>query len=134
MSTEFAGKHVLLIDDSIVRGTTSFEIIAMAKAAGARKVSFASAAPPIRHPHVYGINIPNREELVATGRTIPEMCELLGADHLVFQEVEDLAAAILDGQTDTTLDGLDLSCFTGEYVTGTITQDYLDWVGETQVS
>ena len=98
MSTEFAGKHVLLIDDSIVRGTTSFEIIAMAKAAGARKVSFASAAPPIRHPHVYGINIPNREELVATGRTIPEMCELLGADHLVFQEVEDLAAAILDGR------------------------------------
>jgi amidophosphoribosyltransferase len=134
MSTEFAGKHVLLIDDSIVRGTTSYEIIAMARAAGARKVSFASAAPPIRYPHVYGINIPDRDELVASERTVPEICEVLGADHLVYQKVEDLEAAILDGQTDTELEGLDMSCFTGDYVTGTVTDEYLAWLRETQVS
>ncbi|MGO3363161.1 MAG: amidophosphoribosyltransferase [Corynebacterium sp.] len=134
MSTEFAGKHVLLIDDSIVRGTTSYEIIAMARAAGARKVSFASAAPPIRYPHVYGINIPDRDELVAAERSVPEICEVLGADHLVYQKVEDLEAAIMDGQTDARLDGLDMSCFTGEYVTGTVTEEYLGFVRSTQVS
>ncbi|MCI1256163.1 MAG: amidophosphoribosyltransferase [Corynebacterium provencense] len=134
MSTEFSGKHVLLVDDSIVRGTTSSQIIEMARAAGARKVTFASAAPPIRYPHVYGINIPTESELIAAGRTIPEICELLGADHLIYQEVEDLEAAILDGQTDQKLDGLDLSCFTGEYVTGTVTQEYLDWVAGAQES
>ncbi|MGP9722440.1 amidophosphoribosyltransferase [Corynebacterium sp. AOP40-9SA-29] len=134
MSTEFAGKHVLLIDDSIVRGTTSYEIIAMARAAGARKVSFASAAPPIRYPHVYGINIPDRAELVAAGRSVPEVAQVLGADHLVYQKVEDLEGAILDGQTNTQLDGLDMSCFDGEYVTGSVTQEYLDWVRDNQDS
>lgn len=134
MSTEFAGKHVLLIDDSIVRGTTSYEIIAMARAAGARKVSFASAAPPIRYPHVYGINIPDRAELVAAGRSVPEVAQVLGADHLVYQKVEDLEGAILDGQTDTQLDGLDMSCFDGKYVTGSVTQEYLDWVRDNQDS
>lgn len=134
MSTEFKGKHVLLVDDSIVRGTTSSQIIEMARAAGARKVTFASAAPPIRHPHVYGINIPTESELIAHGRTIPEICELLGADHLIYQEVEDLEAAIMDGQTDQQLDGLDLSCFTGDYITGNVTQEYLDWVADAQES
>ncbi|WP_010119855.1 amidophosphoribosyltransferase [Corynebacterium nuruki] len=134
MSTEFRGKHVLLVDDSIVRGTTSSQIIEMARAAGARKVTFASAAPPIRHPHVYGINIPTESELIAAGRTIPEICELLGADHLIYQEVDDLVAAIMDGQTDQHLDGLDMSCFTGEYVTGTVDQEYLDWVATAQES
>jgi amidophosphoribosyltransferase len=134
MSTEFKGKHVLLVDDSIVRGTTSSQIIEMARAAGARKVTFASAAPPIRHPHVYGINIPTESELIAHGRTIPEICELLGADHLIYQEVDDLEAAIMDGQTDQHLDGLDLSCFTGDYITGNVTQEYLDWVADAQES
>jgi amidophosphoribosyltransferase len=125
MSTEFAGKHVLLIDDSIVRGTTSYEIIAMARAAGARKVSFASAAPRSVTRTSTASTSPTGDELVASDRTVPEVCEVLGADHLVYQKVEDLEAAILDGQTDTELDGLDMSCFDGDYVTGTVTDEYL---------
>ncbi|MCL2515031.1 MAG: amidophosphoribosyltransferase [Microbacteriaceae bacterium] len=132
MSSEFRGKHVLIIDDSIVRGTTSKQIVEMARAAGARKVTFASAAPPVRFPHVYGINMPSRAELVAAGRTIPEIAEYLGADHLVYQTVEDMKSAILDGQSEIT--DLDMSCFTGEYVTGTVTDEYLAWVEKTQLS
>ncbi len=85
MSTEFQGKNVLLVDDSIVRGTTSREIIQMARDAGAKSVTFASAAPPVRYPHVYGINMPSRHELVAHGRTIPEIAEELGCDYLVYR-------------------------------------------------
>ncbi len=125
MSSEFRGKNVLLIDDSIVRGTTSKEIIQMARDAGAKSVIFASAAPPVRHPNVYGINIPSRQELVASGRTIPEIAEELGCDWLVYQEVEDLHDAIVDGSDITELD---MSCFNGEYVTGDITDEYLAWV------
>jgi len=132
MSSEFKGKNVLLIDDSIVRGTTSKEIIQMARDAGARSVTFASAAPPIRHPHVYGINMPSREELVAYGRTIPEIAEELGCDHLVYQEVEDLKAAILEG--DSGVEELDMSCFDGRYVTGTVSEEYLAWVAGNQES
>jgi len=131
MSSEFKGKHVLLIDDSIVRGTTSKEIIQMARDAGAVSVTFASAAPPVRYPHVYGINMPSRQELVAHGRTIPEIAEVLGADHLVFQEIDDLRAAIIEG---TEIDDLDLCCFDGRYVTGTVSEEYLRWVEGTQVS
>ncbi|WP_298039169.1 amidophosphoribosyltransferase [uncultured Microbacterium sp.] len=131
MSTEFQGKNVLLIDDSIVRGTTSKQIIQMARDAGAKSVTFASAAPPVRYPHVYGINMPSKHELIAHGRTIPEIAEELGVDHLVYQEVEDLKAAIIDGSDVT---DLDMSCFDGRYVTGTITQEYLDWVESTQTS
>ena len=93
MSSEFKGKSVLLIDDSIVRGTTSKEIIQMARDAGALSVTFASAAPPVRYPHVYGINMPSRHELVAHGRTIPEIAKELGADYMVYQEIDDLKAA-----------------------------------------
>jgi amidophosphoribosyltransferase len=131
MSSEFKGKNVLLIDDSIVRGTTSREIIQMARDAGARSVTFASAAPPVRFPHVYGINMPSRHELVAYGRTIPEIAEELGCDRLVYQEVDDLRAAILEGSD---VEDLDMSCFDGRYVTGTVTEEYLEWVEGTQSS
>ena len=131
MSTEFQGKNVLLIDDSIVRGTTSKQIIQMARDAGATSVTFASAAPPVRHPHVYGINMPSRHELIAHGRTIPEIAEELGCDHLVYQEVDDLKAAIIEGSV---LSDLDMSCFDGKYVTGTVSDEYLAWVEGSQTS
>ncbi|GAA5154892.1 amidophosphoribosyltransferase [Microbacterium pseudoresistens] len=131
MSSEFQGKNVLLIDDSIVRGTTSQQIIQMARDAGAKSVVFASAAPPIRHPHVYGINMPSKHELVAYGRTIPEIAEVLGCDRMVYQEVEDLKAAIIEG---TDLEDLDMSPFDGRYVTGTVTEEYLEWLEGSQSS
>lgn len=131
MSSEFKGKNVLLIDDSIVRGTTSKEIIQMARDAGAKSVTFASAAPPVRYPHVYGINMPSRHELIAHGRTIPEIAQELGCDYLVYQEIDDLKAAIVDG---TDIADLDMSCFDGRYVTGTVTEEYLNWVEGTQQS
>ncbi|MEJ1089481.1 amidophosphoribosyltransferase [Microbacterium sp. Mu-80] len=131
MSTEFRGKNVLLIDDSIVRGTTSKQIIQMARDAGAKSVIFASAAPPVRYPHVYGINMPSKHELIAHGRTIPEIAEELGADRMVYQEVDDLKAAIIEGSE---LTDLDMSCFDGRYITGTVTDEYLDWVEKSQSS
>ncbi|WP_105567516.1 amidophosphoribosyltransferase [Microbacterium halophytorum] len=138
MSTEFRGKNVLLIDDSIVRGTTSRQIIEMARAAGAKSVTFASAAPPVRYPHVYGINMPSRHELIAHGRTIPEIAEELGCDHLVYQEVEDLRDAILEGcesdEERARFDDMDLSPFDGRYVTGTVSDEYLAWVESNQES
>lgn len=131
MSSEFKGKNVLLIDDSIVRGTTSKEIIQMARDAGAKSVTFASAAPPVRYPHVYGINMPSRHELIAHDRTIPEIAEELGCDYLVYQEIDDLKAAIVEG---TDIVDLDMSCFDGRYVTGTVSEEYLSWVEGTQQS
>ncbi|NNC12226.1 amidophosphoribosyltransferase [Planctomonas sp. JC2975] len=132
MSSEFKGKNVLIVDDSIVRGTTSKEIVDMARAAGANKVTFTSAAPPVRFPHVYGINMPSRHELIAAGRKIPEIALELGADSLIYQEVRDMKDAILEGQTAVT--DLEMSCFTGDYVTGTVTPEYLEWVERTQLS
>ncbi|MEE2815778.1 MAG: amidophosphoribosyltransferase [Actinomycetota bacterium] len=131
MSAEFRGKNVLLIDDSIVRGTTSKQIIQMARDAGATSVIFASAAPPVRHPHVYGINMPSRHELIAHNRTIPEIAEELGCDRIVYQEVDDLKEAIIEGSE---LTDLDMSCFDGRYVTGTVTPEYLAWVEQSQSS
>lgn len=131
MRSEFAGKHVLIVDDSIVRGTTSREIVEMARDAGASSVTFTSAAPPVRFPHVYGINMPNKRELVAAGRSIPEIAREIGADHLIYQEVEDMRDAIIEGSSVTELD---MSCFTGEYVTGVVTEEYLDWVERNQAS
>jgi amidophosphoribosyltransferase len=131
MSSEFKGKNVLLIDDSIIRGTTSQQIIQMARDAGAKTVTFASAAPPVRYPHVYGINMPSRKELVAYNRTIPEVAEELGADYLVYQEVDDLRDAILEGSDIT---DLDMSCFDGRYITGTVSEEYLAWVEGNQQS
>ncbi|GAA4167461.1 amidophosphoribosyltransferase [Gryllotalpicola koreensis] len=137
MSTEFRGKNVLIIDDSIVRGTTSKEIVDMARHAGANKVTFASAAPPVRFPHVYGINMPSRKELVASGRSIPEISAVLGADNLIYQTVDDMKAAILEGQMpngQSAISDLEMSCFTGDYVTGTVSEEYLAWVEKTQLS
>ena len=131
MSSEFRGKNVLIVDDSIVRGTTSKEIVDMARTAGANSVTFTSAAPPVRYPHVYGINMPSRRELVAAGRKIPEIATELGADYLIYQEVEDMQAAILEGSD---IEGLEMSCFTGEYITGTVTEEYLAWVEQNQLS
>jgi amidophosphoribosyltransferase len=131
MSSEFKGKNVLIVDDSIVRGTTSKEIVDMARMAGANSVTFTSAAPPVRYPHVYGINMPSRAELIASGRKIPEIATALGADHLIYQEVADMKAAILEGSSIT---DLEMSCFTGDYVTGTVTPEYLEWVERNQLS
>lgn len=131
MGSEFKGKNILIVDDSIVRGTTSQQIVEMARAAGANKVTFTSAAPPVRFPHVYGINMPSRAELIAHGRKIPEIATALGADHMIYQEVEDLRSAITEGSN---LTELEMSCFTGEYVTGTVTPEYLEWIERTQLS
>ena len=131
MSSEFRGKNILIVDDSIVRGTTSKEIVEMARAAGANEVTFTSAAPPVRYPHVYGINMPTSRELVAHGRKIPDIARELGADHLIYQEVADMQAAIVEG-TDIT--ELEMSCFTGDYVTGTVSPEYLEWVEANQNS
>ncbi len=113
---EFRNKNVLLVDDSIVRGTTSRQIIQMARDAGARKVYFASAAPPVRHPNIYGIDMPVTAELVAHGRTEEEIRQILGADKLFFQDLDDLVWAVQDGNEE--LQYFDTSCFSGEYVTG----------------
>jgi len=125
MSTEFKNKNVLIVDDSIVRGTTSRQIVQMAKDAGANKVFFTSAAPPVRYPHVYGINMPTREELIAHNRSIFEIAEKLEIDNLVYQSVENLKKSIID---DSSLEDLEMCCFTGSYITGNINEDYLDWI------
>lgn len=132
MSSEFRGKNVLLVDDSIVRGTTSREIVEMARAAGAKSVIFASAAPPVIYPHVYGINMPSRQELIAHERTNAEIAAELGADHLVYISVEGMNRAILAGQDH--VQRLEESCFTGEYIAGNIDAEYLAWVEATQES
>ena len=120
---EFNGKNVLLVDDSIVRGTTSSQIIEMARDAGANKVYFASAAPPVRFPNVYGIDMPISKELIAYGRTDEEVCKKIGADWLLFQDMQDLTDAVNKGST--MIDGFDDSVFTGNYITGDIDDDYL---------
>ncbi|HHH42788.1 MAG TPA: amidophosphoribosyltransferase [Gammaproteobacteria bacterium] len=120
---EFRGKNVMLVDDSIVRGTTSQQIIQMARDAGAKNVYFASAAPPVRFPNVYGIDMPTREELIAHGRDVAQIATAIGADWLVFQDIEDLVDAVRKGNPD--IGAFDCSVFTGEYVTGGVTVDYL---------
>jgi amidophosphoribosyltransferase len=120
---EFRGKNVLLIDDSIVRGTTSAQIIDLAREAGARRVYFASAAPPVRFPNVYGIDMPAASELVASGRTEEEVADLIGADRLIYQDLDDLVRACL--HHDSQIQAFDDSCFSGQYVTGDITPSYL---------
>ena len=121
---EFRGKNVLLVDDSIVRGTTSAQIIELAREAGARKVYFASAAPPVRYPNVYGIDMPAVDELVASGRRVDEVARLIGADWLIYQDLEDLIAACK--HEDSQVAEFDTSCFSGEYVTGDVTPQYLE--------
>ena len=120
---EFNGKVVLLIDDSIVRGTTSIELIQMARDAGAKKVFFASAAPPVRFPNVYGIDIPTRQELVAHHRTEAEIEVQLGAEHVIYNDLDDVIDAVRFFNPNIT--AMDASCFDGGYVTGDIDEDYL---------
>jgi amidophosphoribosyltransferase len=120
---EFKGKNVLLVDDSIVRGTTSREIVQMAREAGAKRVYVASAAPPVRYPNVYGIDMPTAAELIAYNKTVEEVAETIGADWLVYQDIKDLIASAHRGNKKITK--FDTSCFTGEYVTGDVSTDYL---------
>jgi len=121
---EFQGKNVLLVDDSIVRGTTSGEIIQMARDAGAKKVYFASAAPPVKYPNVYGIDMPSASELIASNRSEEEIADKIGADWLVYQDLDDLIDAVSFG--DESIKEFDLSCFNGEYVTGDVSPGYLE--------
>ena len=121
---EFKGKNVLLVDDSIVRGTTSKQIIQMAREAGANKVYIASAAPPVRYPNVYGIDMPAAQELVAHNRSEQEIAKYIGADWLIYQELDDLIDAVQRG--NRSIKRFDCSCFDGKYVTETVNEDYLD--------
>lgn len=120
---EFEGKNVLLVDDSIVRGTTSSQIIQMAREAGANRVYFASAAPPVAFPNVYGIDMPTVGELIACDRTIEEIGILIGADKIIYQDLDDLVEAARKG--NAAVQRFDLSCFNGEYVTGDVNASYL---------
>src|SRR3954469_6034066 len=129
MPMEFAGKNVLLVDDSIVRGTTSRETVQMARDSGARKVFFASAAPPVRFPNVYGIDMPTRAELIAAHRSEDEVTRELGADALIYQDLEELKDAVR--RANPRLASFETSCFDGHYVTGDVTIDYLRTI-ETQ--
>ena len=121
---EFAGKNVLLVDDSIVRGTTSKQIVQMAREAGAKKVYMASAAPPVRYPNVYGIDMASHEEFVAHNRTVEEITKIIGADKLIYQDLDDLIAAVQHGNKK--IKHFDCSCFNGEYVTQDVDDAYFN--------
>jgi len=121
IASEFKGRNVLLVDDSIVRGNTSREIVQMAREAGARKVFLASAAPPVRYPNVYGIDMPTSDELVASGRTVDEIRAIIGCDALIYQDVDAMKKAV--GALNPAIDGFEASCFDGIYITGDIGAD-----------
>jgi amidophosphoribosyltransferase (EC 2.4.2.14) len=122
--SEFKDKRVLLVDDSIVRGTTSEQIIEMAREAGAKEVYMASAAPEVRFPNVYGIDMPSANELIAHGREVDEIGQLIGADGLVYQDLPDLVDAV--GEANPAIERFETSVFSGEYVTQDVDQGYLD--------
>lgn len=124
MPMEFAGKNVLIVDDSVVRGTTSKEIVTMARESGAKKVYFASCAPPIRYPNVYGIDMPTSSELVAHNRTIEQVADEIRADKLIYQELDDLIEACRK-YNSADLKSFDVSVFNGEYVTKDVSPEYL---------
>lgn len=126
MALEFNGKNVLLVDDSIVRGTTSKEIIIMAREAGAKKVYFASCAPPIRYPNVYGIDMPTRKELVAFGRNDEEIAKEIGADKVIYEDLHDLTESVRRFNPSVTT--FDTSVFDGEYVTKDIDETYFSYI------
>ena len=121
---EFRGKNVMLVDDSIVRGTTCQEIVQMARDAGAQNVYFASAAPPVRYPNVYGIDMPSASELIAHDRSVEEICEIIGADWLVYQDLEDLITCVSDVNPE--IESWECSVFDGNYITGDVDQAYLE--------
>ena len=124
MSVEFRGKNVMLVDDSIVRGTTSQEIVQMAREAGARKIYFASAAPPVRYANVYGIDMPTRQELIATGRDEEQICREIGADYLVYQDLGSLKNDV--SKVNPAVTNFETSCFDGNYISGNVTLEYLN--------
>ena len=128
---EFKDKNVLLIDDSIVRGNTSKQIVQMAREAGAKKVYFASAAPPIKFPNVYGIDMPFVEELIAHNRSIDEISNEIGADKLIYQDLEDLISAVKEG--NPSIENFDTSCFNGEYVTDGVDSNFLENLSKTRI-
>jgi len=128
---EFAGKRVLLVDDSIVRGNTSRQIVQLARQAGAEKVYFASTAPPLIHPCVYGIDMSTRREFVARDRTHDEIATQLGADAVIYQELSDLLAAVRD--SDSNIDSMCHACFSGEYPTGDVTPTMLNLIEEERI-
>ncbi|AGI32951.1 TPA: amidophosphoribosyltransferase [Mannheimia haemolytica] len=130
IASEFKGKSVLLVDDSIVRGTTSEQIVEMARAAGAKRVYFASAAPEIRYPNVYGIDMPTCEELVAYDRSVEEVAQMIGVDKLIFQDLEALYKSIQ--LENPTIHRFDDSVFTGEYITGDVDKCYLDSIARSR--
>lgn len=131
IASEFKGRNVLLVDDSIVRGTTSREIVQMAREAGARKVYLASAAPPVIYPNVYGIDMPTKDELVAYGRSVEEIRQLIGCDALIYQDVSGMKKAV--GKLNPILAGFEASCFDGVYVTGDITSEDVVRLNEKRV-
>jgi amidophosphoribosyltransferase len=124
LGTEFKGKNVLIVDDSIVRGTTSQEIVQMARDAGARRVHFASAAPPVRFPNVYGIDMPTRSELIASDRSFEEIAREIGCDRLIYQDLADLVEDVRAG--NPLIKRFETSCFDGKYITGDVTPEYLN--------
>lgn len=132
MELEFRGKNVLLVDDSIVRGTTSRQIVEMARQAGANKVYFASAAPAVRFPNVYGIDMPTRDELIATGRDTDQIAREIGADGLVFQNLSELREAIRT--LNPAIKNFETSCFDGDYITGDIDEDYIERIAPDRAS
>ncbi len=131
IASEFKGRNVLLVDDSIVRGTTSKEIVQMARDAGANKVYMASAAPPVRYPNVYGIDMPTSSELVAHNRTVEQIREIIGCDALIYQDVDGMKKAI--GSLNANIKDFDASCFDGIYVTGDITLDDIERLNANRV-
>jgi len=135
IGSEFRGRNVLLVDDSIVRGTTSREIVQMARDAGAKKVYLASAAPPVRFPNVYGIDMPTPSELVAYGRSVEEVRQIIGCDALIYQDVEGMKRAVASarGADAPQLDGFDASCFDGVYVTGDINPEDIARINEARI-
>ncbi len=128
IGSEFKGRNVLLVDDSIVRGTTSKEIVQMARDAGANKVYLASAAPPVRYPNVYGIDMPTKSELVAHGRTVEEIRQVIGCDALIYQDVDAMKQAV--GKINPAVRGFEASCFDGVYVTGDISEAEVNALNE----
>ena len=132
IGVEFAGRNVLLVDDSIVRGTTSKEIVQMAREAGARKVYMASAAPPVRFPNVYGIDIPTKDELVAHNRTMEEIRQFIGADALIYQDVDAMKRVV--GALNPAVAGFEASCFDGQYITGDISAADFDAIAAQRLS
>jgi amidophosphoribosyltransferase len=136
ITSEFKGRNVLLVDDSIVRGTTSKEIVQMARDAGANKVYMASAAPPVRFPNVYGIDMPTKEELVAHNRSVEEIRNIIGCDALIYQDVDAMKSAVASARTASTvgkLHGFDASCFDGVYVTGDVSADDIVRINENRL-